>query len=215
MSLAPTRRTAPSGHRAAIVVVAAAATVVAASCRDLPSGADRVSAPLAADRAPTPLAARGAAGGARHATASIADAAGATVGWAKLTEDGTGRVHLAVHVYGLTPGLHGIHIHAVGSCVGPAFASAGSHFNPAARRHGLANPEGPHNGDLPNLVVNGAGVGHLSAKTELVTLAAGAATAFDADGSAVVIHASEDDQVTDPTGNSGGRVACGVITAQD
>ena len=121
-------------------------------------------------------------------------------------------MHLNVHVYGLTPGLHGIHIHAVGSCVGPAFASAGSHYNPAARRHGLANPEGPHNGDLPNLVVNGEGIGHLSAKTELVTLAAGAATAFDADGSAVVIHAAEDDQVTDPTGNSGGRVACGVIT---
>ena len=89
---------------------------------------------------------------------------------------------------------------------------AGGHYNPAGRRHGLENPAGPHSGDRANLVVNEAGVGHLSTKTELVTLAPGAATLFDADGSALVIHANRDDQVTDPTGNSGGRVACGVIT---
>jgi Cu-Zn family superoxide dismutase len=180
----------------------AAAALLAAGCHDLPSSAHSTTAALAARN-----------GGAQHATASLVDATGATIGTARLTEDGTGRVHLTVHVTGLTPGLHGIHLHAVGSCVGPAFASAGGHYNPAGRRHGLENPDGPHNGDLPNLVVNEAGIGHLSAKTELVTLAPGAATLFDGNGSALVIHANTDDQVTDPTGNSGGRVACGVIAA--
>lgn len=155
------------------------------------------------------------AGGARHASATFVDAAGTTVGWAKLVEDGAGRVHVNVHVKGLAPGLHGIHIHSVGAC-GPTFAAAGGHYNPHVAEHGLDNPAGPHAGDLPNLVVNGNGNGHLNATTDRVTLSQGPATLFDstanAAGSAFVIHANPDDQLTDATnGGSGGRIACAVI----
>jgi len=151
------------------------------------------------------------ADGARHASATFVDATGATVGWARLVEDATGRVHVSIHVKGLAPGLHGVHIHAVGSC-SPTFAAAGGHYNPLAHEHGLENPAGPHAGDLPNLVVNGAGVGYLDATTDRVTLSPGTATLFDATGSAFIIHANPDDQLTDATnGGSGARIACAVI----
>lgn len=158
------------------------------------------------------------AGGALHASATFVDANGAAVGWARLVEDGGGRVHVNIHVKGLAPGLHGVHIHAVGSCIPPTFASAGGHYNPLTHEHGLDNPAGPHAGDLPNLVVNRAGVGHLDAVTDRVTLSSGPATLFDtttlAVGSAFIIHANPDDQVTNPTnGNSGARIACAVINA--
>lgn len=153
---------------------------------------------------------------ASHAEASLVDTAGAPVGWAMFTEDATGTVHLRVHVKGLAPGLHGIHLHAVGACtLGTAtpFSSAGGHHNPLAHDHGLESPTGAHAGDLPNLVVNEDGVGHLNVPTDLATLSAGPMSLFDGDGSAVIIHAAADDQVTNPTGNSGARIACGVIEA--
>jgi Cu-Zn family superoxide dismutase len=155
--------------------------------------------------------------GATHATATFVDVAGATIGWARLVEDGDGLVHVNVHVKGLTPGLHGIHIHGIGAC-GPTFAAAGGHYNPFTRQHGLLNPAGAHAGDLPNLSVNEDGVAVLSTTTSRVTLTDGPTTLFDAAagavGSAFIIHANEDDQLTDATnGNSGGRIACGVIVA--
>jgi Cu-Zn family superoxide dismutase len=150
------------------------------------------------------------AGGARHATAEIRDSAGNVRGFADFTEDAAGRVHVSVHVQGLTPGQHGLHLHAVGACA-PDFAAAGGHFNPGAHQHGLANPAGPHAGDLPNLEVNPAGVGRLNAAVERVTLSAGPLSLFDLDGSAIVIHAAPDDQLTQPIGGSGARIACGVI----
>lgn len=151
------------------------------------------------------------AGPARHAVAAFVDADGAAVGWARLVEDARGTVHVNAHVEGLAPGRHGIHIHAVGACA-PTFAAAGGHLNPGGRQHGLDNPDGPHAGDLPNLIVNGEGVGHLNATTDRVTLGGGVAALFDIDGSALIIHANEDDQVTNATnGNSGARVACAVI----
>ena len=94
-----------------------------------------------------------------------------------------------------------------------AFTSAGSHVNPASRQHGLDNPAGPHDGDLPNLVVGADSRGTLTATSSRVKLTTGAASLLDADGSAFVVHANEDDQMTDPFGNSGARVLCGVITA--
>jgi Cu-Zn family superoxide dismutase len=151
--------------------------------------------------------------GSIHASAVVYSTTGQEVGVARFTEDAAGRVHVNVHVRDLEPGLHGIHLHAVGSCVAP-FASAGPHFNPTEAQHGLDNPHGAHAGDLPNLVVNGAGIGHLNATTDRATLAPGKLSLFDVDGSSVVIHAGPDDQVSTPAGNSGARVACGVIVAQ-
>ena len=154
-----------------------------------------------------------AADGAADAGARIIDGTGKTIGWARLTEDAAGQLHLNVQVAGLTAGPHGVHLHAIGQCVGPAFASAGGHHNPLGAEHGLDNPAGAHAGDLRNLIVNVAGRGHLDAVSHHATLSGGPVSLFDADGSAIVIHANEDDQVTNPTGNSGARIACGVIEA--
>lgn len=145
-------------------------------------------------------------GTAQHASAEIVDALGNRIGTAKFTEDATGVVHVNVKVSGLSAGLHGIHIHAVGTC-SPTFGAAGSHYNPTGAPHGA------HSGDLPNLIVNNAGQGRLNTTTDHVNLSDGPISVFDVDGSAIIIHANPDDFVTQPTGNSGGRVACGVIVA--
>ena len=145
------------------------------------------------------------------ADAEVTDAQGRAIGTAKLTQREGDGVKVDVRVEGLAPGNHGIHIHSVGLCEPPAFATAGPHFNPEVKKHGLHNPEGPHLGDLPNLQVRKSGKGALYGETDRVSLLPGPESLFDADGSAVVIHAAEDDQVTDPTGNSGARIACGVI----
>lgn len=157
------------------------------------------------------------ASGASRAGGTFVDATGQTIGWVRLVEDARGIVHVNVHVSGLTPGLHGIHVHAIGACA-PTFAAAGGHYNPLGHQHGLENPNGAHAGDLPNLIVNADGVGHLNATTDGVTLSAGPTTIFDstsgAVGSSFIIHANEDDQLTDATnGNSGARVACAVLEA--
>ena len=159
-----------------------------------------------------------AVGGAPQAGGTFVDAAGATVGWVRLVEDATGVVHVNVKVEGLASGKHGIHIHGVGAC-SPTFAAAGGHYNPLGYQHGLLNPSGAHAGDLPNLIVNEDGMGRLDAKTQGVTLSAGPTTLFDltpgAVGSSFIIHANEDDQLTDATnGNSGARIACAVIEAE-
>jgi len=142
--------------------------------------------------------------GADRAEATIVDTSGIPIGFAVLTEDAPGRVHVNVKVSGLQPGLHGIHVHSVGRC-GPDFGAAGGHHNP------LGEPHGYHAGDLPNLIVNDDGQGHLNATVTGFTLSASATGAFDVDGSAIIVHAAEDDFMTQPTGNSGARVACGVI----
>jgi Cu-Zn family superoxide dismutase len=149
-------------------------------------------------------------GGAPGATADLRDARGQTVGTATLSEAG-GKVRMVVQAKGLAPGKHGIHIHAVGSCEPPAFTSAGGHYNPLGRKHGLEAPDGAHAGDLPNLEADASGNARYETTTERVTLSDGLLSVFDGDGSAIVIHEKDDDQKTDPTGNSGGRVACGVI----
>lgn len=144
------------------------------------------------------------------ATAVMKDVKGNDIGRARFTEDNTGSVHIDVSVKSVSPGRHGIHIHETGRC-DPTFAAAGAHYNPAGKKHGLSNPQGAHAGDLPDLTVNEAGDGRLSTTTHMVTLSPGKATLFDQDGSALVIHAGPDDQMTDPAGNSGDRIACGVI----
>jgi Cu-Zn family superoxide dismutase len=144
------------------------------------------------------------------ATADVKNAAGRSVGTAALTE-GSGGVRIVLEVKGLPPGAKGVHIHEVGKCEGPQFTTAGSHFNPAKKQHGTMNPQGPHAGDLPNITIGPDGNGRLETTTNRATLGSGTTSVFDADGSAIVIHAGPDDFLTDPTGNSGGRIACGVI----
>ncbi len=145
-----------------------------------------------------------------QATAELKNAKGETVGTASLWED-AGSVRLTAQVRDISPGRHGIHIHAVGKCDPPEFTTAGGHYNPEGKKHGLKSPTGPHAGDLPNLEVGTDRTGRLEYVTKLVTLGPGPTSLFDADGSALVIHANPDDETTDPTGNSGGRIACGVI----
>ena len=150
-------------------------------------------------------------GATNHATAVMKDAQGNTVGLATFTEDTSSLVRINVNARGLTPGLHGIHIHNKGNCTGPSFTSAGEHYNPLGKEHGLNNPKGPHAGDLPNINVGEDGIGHFNVTTDLVTLSPGPTTLFTVNGTSLVIHSGPDDQITNPAGNSGVRIICGVI----
>jgi superoxide dismutase, Cu-Zn family len=145
------------------------------------------------------------------ATADLRNASGQSLGTAQLTQVG-GAVRIVLDARGVPPGLHAVHIHEVGKCDPPDFTSAGGHFNPTKKQHGALNPQGSHAGDLPNLNVAADGSGRLETASEQITLGTGAASVWDADGSALVIHAAPDDFKTDPTGNAGARIACGVIT---
>jgi superoxide dismutase, Cu-Zn family len=150
--------------------------------------------------------------GATHdAIAIMTDAKGNTVGLATFTEDSNGLVRINVNASGLTPGMHGIHIHNKGNCTVPSFISAGEHYNPLDKEHGFNNTKGPHAGDLPNFEVGEDGMGHMNTTNNLVTLSPGPTTLFTANGTSLVIHANPDDQMTNPSGNSGVRIICGVI----
>jgi Cu-Zn family superoxide dismutase len=145
----------------------------------------------------------------------LRDARGSLVGIAVLTQRPipvVGGTVITVDAEGLTAGEHGIHIHETGRCDPPDFESAGSHFNPSSTAHGLENPNGPHAGDMPNLPVgeNGTAINY---HTEIATRLSGGETSLlgHPGGTALVIHADRDDQMTEPSGNSGARAACGVI----
>ena len=132
--------------------------------------------------------------------------AGQQIGTARAWQT-AGGVSFRIEASGLAHGVHGVHVHTTGICAAPEFTSAGGHWNPMSKQHGLNNPAGPHAGDLPNVEVAANGV--LSAT---VTVAgASMASLLDRDGSALVIHAAADDYKTDPSGNSGARIACAVI----
>lgn len=112
----------------------------------------------------------------------------------------------------LPPGSHGIHVHEVGVCEAPDFESAGAHFNPDHKQHGIENENGPHAGDLPNLEVDADGSAQLTFQTHALTLKPSEPNSlFDENGSSIVIHELPDDYKTDPAGNSGARIACGII----
>ena len=149
-----------------------------------------------------------------RASAELKDKDGKSVGHAHFREMSDG-VLVRVEVKGLTPGLHAVHVHTVGKCEAPGFTSAAGHFNPAGKKHGLKNPDGAHAGDLPNMLIAKDGAGRFEALTDAITLRAAPTSVFDADGSALVIHVGVDDDMTDPTGNAGDRVACGLIVAGD
>jgi superoxide dismutase, Cu-Zn family len=144
------------------------------------------------------------------AHANIVNGAGQSIGTATFTQ-ADGGVQITVDVARLDPGTHGIHIHAVGKCEGPDFKAAGGHFNPAGKKHGKDNPDGAHNGDLINLTVGSDGHAKASLLAANVTLGDGANSLLQPGGTAIVIHAGPDDYKTDPAGNSGARLACGVI----
>jgi superoxide dismutase, Cu-Zn family len=147
---------------------------------------------------------------AQTARAALKNAQGQDVGTVDLTETPAG-VLLKLVVKGLTPGEHAFHVHAVGKCE-PPFDSAGGHFNPGTRKHGLLVPEGPHAGDMPNLHVLGSGEVTIEILNPAITLAKNNPNSvFGPNGTAIVIHAGVDDYKSDPAGNAGGRIACGVI----
>jgi len=143
-----------------------------------------------------------------QAVADLRTADGAAAGQATAASR-NGGVMLTLQVEGLPPGPHGVHVHMTGKCDAPKFESAGGHWNPANAHHGLEAPAGQHAGDMPNLVVEKNGRGTLTYELKGATFAG----LMDADGSAMVVHASADDQKTDPSGNSGDRIACGIFKA--
>ncbi len=144
------------------------------------------------------------------AEAKLYDAQGEEIGEATLTEEKEG-VRIELDVSKLSPGIHAFHIHEKGACDPPDFKSAGGHFNPEGKKHGIKNPDGHHAGDLSSITVGPDGMAKIEMVARGVTLGPGKFSLLDADGSTLVIHANPDDDVTDPAGNAGTRIACGVI----
>lgn len=148
---------------------------------------------------------------AQVAKATLKDTTGKDVGTVNLTQTPSG-VLLKLSVKGLPPGEKAFHIHAVGKCE-PPFTTAGGHFNPGGKKHGLAAADGHHAGDMPNLSIPANGDLTVEVLNAAISLVKGQPNSvFDADGSAIVIHANADDHKTDATGNAGDRIVCGIIT---
>ena len=143
-------------------------------------------------------------------TVEIKDLQGASVGTATLSPAKGGGVSIALDLRNLAPGEHAFHVHQVAKCE-PPFATAGPHFNPAAKKHGLENPDGSHAGDMKNITVGADGTAKVVVLNTQVTLGDGPNSVFLNGGTSLVVHAKPDDMKTDPAGNAGDRIACGVI----
>ena len=141
----------------------------------------------------------------------LKDAQGKDVGTAVIWEETPG-VGIQLNLTNLPPGVHALHFHQNASCVAPDFKSAGPHFNPEGKKHGLENPEGHHAGDMQNFTVNAKGKAKVKVHNKDVTLGTDSHSLFTNGGTALVIHAKGDDMKTDPAGNAGDRIACGTIT---
>ena len=186
----------------AFIVLAGGVTLLA--CRDSGRRAPIEDQPSVVPDSPAAEAPAG-----PHATATLLDSAGNELGMLTLAQSGDSITVLG-KLTGLRPGEHGIHVHTVGLCDAPKFESAGDHWNPTKRQHGKDSPQGPHQGDLPNITV----AQDRSVMVEATTAGGalqGENALLDSDGAAVVIHAKRDDYKTQPSGNSGDRIACGVV----
>ncbi len=146
----------------------------------------------------------------KTAKAELHDGQGNSVGTAEFSPAAQG-LSIRLNLMNLPPGVHGIHVHAVAKCEGPAFTTAGGHLNPDMKHHGLENPEGPHAGDMPNVMIAADGTAKATVVAPGVTMGDDPHSIFAGGGTALVIHASADDMKSDPAGNAGARIACGVI----
>ena len=143
-------------------------------------------------------------------TSDLITGTGQVMGDARVSQEPEG-TRVIVDMKGLPAGTYAVHLHSTGKCEGPEFTSAGGHFNPAMKQHGMMNPAGSHAGDLPNIVVADDRRGRLDAVKAGLRMADGDTPLIDIDGAAVVVHAAPDDYKTDPAGNAGTRIACGVL----
>ena len=192
-----------------------AAIGLAAACSPIETTADAAEDPSGAKSASSsPVAPPPASSRDADAVATMINTDGATVGSA-LFYEGTQGVVMRLAVEGLAPGVHGMHFHAIGTCDDDeaGFKATGGHVMPFGKPHGFMHPEGPHAGNLPNLIVGDDGSAVIELYSNLVTLTDGEAALMDADGSTLIIHENEDDHLTQPIGGAGGRIACGVVSA--